>query len=696
MKLNSKLWMLAVALATVGCQDDLGNDPNNGVGEEFNGPSTYMNIAVNAGLETRAAAEDSDGIDPTGGEEGDGDEPGSLAESDVKDVTVILFKGVNNGAGNPTGLYDLNTGTNEIAGVGYVSNDGMVTDGTYEHLWASTVKVKIVDTDQWEGQTFGVLAITNLGDGNGDGKGNSIYKGIIDKEITTVQELANKIIPDYKTSQGFVMSTHTMQWGSDQSLVTLDGNATEDNAPTVEVFVERLAAKIRINDVPTTTQTNTNPFNYLGNYVYGIGGDRVVLQNGAVVNQLTSGSYFLKRVTKTPTEGAADINDPTALLGDEKAKASGEGLNYIIEPWSKVKTAPYTEYSSLSSDNGTPLKYDNHFEGADYSTLWGANITGSTNTAEYSRFALNNNPKATPQMTLCYTMENTTSRAAQKNGYSTGILFQAQYFPAKWTAVVEGDDVKPVEIDYDSNTNGVQSYDDVIDSEGTPESHTFYVKPAAKHNPAGDRSVIAYENYEAILAGFLNDMLMLHEEEVTDATDLTISKFEQTAIDNLKVSDFNASPVSSVVDPFGYIDYLKKRATIILADIPEDQKATATFDLTDSFQDFQKSAEFDGSDYLVYTGGVCYYPFWIRHANNNNPTQEGSMNEDTEDRMGISEFAIVRNNLYDVSVARIEKLGLAGSEVPDPDKDDESNELFLFVNLHVKNWTLRQNSAVLY
>ena len=679
MKLNSKLWMLAVALATVGCQDDLGNDPNNGGGEEFNGPSTYMNIAVNAGLETRAAAKDSDGVDPTGGEEGDGDEPGSLTESEVKDVTVILFKGVNNGAGNPTGLYDLNTGTNEIAGVGYVSNDGMVTDGTYEHLWASTVKIKIVDTDQWEGQTFGVLAVTNLGENN------SIYSKALSGEIKDVQTLADQIIEDYKTDQGFVMSTHTLQWGSDQSLVTLDANATAENAPTVEVFVERLAAKIRITDIPESAD-------YLGNYVYAIGDDRVVLQHGAVVNQLSSGSYLLKRVTKITGDATAStsVEDPIELLGDEKAKLSGAGLNYIIDPWTTEKTAPYTNYSELTSDDGTTLNYINHFEGANYASLWGDKITSGT-----SKFALNNNAAATPQMTLCYTMENTTSREAQKNGYSTGILFQAQYFPAQWTVVKDDDTTGPEEIDYDSKTNDTQSYDDVAKNNGTPESHTFYVKPSAKYN-AITKEAIAYDSYEAILAGFLNDMLIVYKSEVTDDTNLTISKFNDTNITSLKVSNFNASPVVKVVDPFGYIEYLKRRAEEILATASDDQKETVTFAATDSFQAFQKGAEFDGSDYLVYTGGVCYYPFWIRHANNNNPQQDGQLNSGETERMGISEFAIVRNNIYDVSVTRIDKLGVAGSEVPNPDTDDETDDLFLFVNLHVKDWTLRENSTVLY
>ena len=679
MKLNSKLWMLAVALATVGCQDDLGNDPNNGGGEEFNGPSTYMNIAVNAGLNTRAGADDSDGIDPTGGEEGDGNEPGSLDESDVKDVTVILFKGVNDGSGNPTGLYDLNTGTNEIAGVGYVSNNGMVTDGTYEHLWASTVKIKIVDTEQWEGQTFGVLAVTNLGENN------SIYSKALSGEIKDVQTLADQIIEDYKTDQGFVMSTHTLQWGSDQSLVTLDANATAENAPTVEVFVERLAAKIRITNIPESKD-------YLGNYVYAIGDDRVVLQHGAVVNQLNSGSYLLKRVTKIEGKATAStsVEDPIELLGDEKAKLSGAGLNYIIDPWTTKKTAPYTDYSELTSDDGTTLNYINHFKGANYASLWGDHITSGT-----SKFALNNNAAANPQMTLCYTMENTTSREAQKNGYSTGILFQAQYFPAQWTVVKDDDTTGPEGIDYDSKTADTQSYDDVAEKGGTPESHTFYVKPAAKYH-AITKEAIAYESYEAILAGFLNDMLIVYKSEVTDNTNLTISKFNDTNITSLKVSNFNASPVVKVVDPFGYIEYLKRRAEEILATASDDQKETVTFAATDSFQAFQKGAEFDGSDYLVYTGGVCYYPFWIRHANNNNPQQDGQLNSGETQRMGISEFAIVRNNIYDVSVTRIDKLGVAGSEVPNPDTDDETDDLFLFVNLHVKDWTLRENSTVLY
>ena len=666
MKMKSKLWMLAVAMATVGCQDELGNDPNVTGGEDFNGPSAYMNISVNAGLQTRA--------NPTGGEAGDGDEPGSLEESNVKDVTVVLFKGVSGASGGTTGNYDINVGNNEIAGVGYVSNNnGMVTDGTDKHLWASTVQIKIVDTDKWDGQTFGVLAITNLGSGT-DGVGNDIYKGVLDGEITTVQELANEILPEYRTSQGFVMSTHTMQWGNMQSLVTLNASSTPDNAPSVEVFVERLAAKVRINAAPSSEY-------YLGNYVYAIENDRIVLQNGAVVNQLTSGSYLLKRTTELPVGGGdATISDPTALLGDELAAANGSGLNFIIDPWTTQKEAPYKDYTTLSPVNGVSLTYDNPLQVEDYATWWGMHIATADNTAEYSRFALYNNPEAQQEMTLCYTMENTTSVAAQKNGYSTGILFQAQYFPEKWTAVSSDDTTGPAAIDYDSNTEGDQSYDDVIKAGGTPEAKTFIVEKLQKSNP-NTHTPIAYENYEAVLAGYLNDLL----GEVLEDDDLTISDFNDENITKLKVSTFNNSKAVVVVDPFGYIAYLKDRAAEILASAAEGDENNVTFAASDSFQAFQKTGKFDNSDFLVYTGGVCYYPFWIRHANN------GDDNE-----MGISEFAIVRNNIYDVTVTQIQKLGLAGSEIPDPDKDDENEELFLVVNLHVKDWVLRTNSTILY
>jgi hypothetical protein len=82
--------------------------------------------------------------------------------------------------------------------------------------------------------------------------------------------------------------------------------------------------------------------------------------------------------------------------------------------------------------------------------------------------------------------------------------------------------------------------------------------------------------------------------------------------------------------------------------------------------------KFEKSD----AGYRCYYNYWIRHLDNNRPTQ-----------MGVMEFAIVRNNLYRMLVTNISGLG-DGTIKVDPDTPDEG-ETRLKVELNVKPWIVR-------
>lgn len=75
-------------------------------------------------------------------------------------------------------------------------------------------------------------------------------------------------------------------------------------------------------------------------------------------------------------------------------------------------------------------------------------------------------------------------------------------------------------------------------------------------------------------------------------------------------------------------------------------------------------------------GYRCYYNYWIRHLDNNRPTQ-----------MGVMEFAIVRNNLYRMLITNISGLG-DGTIKVDPDTPDEG-ETRLKVELNVKPWIVR-------
>lgn len=59
------------------------------------------------------------------------------------------------------------------------------------------------------------------------------------------------------------------------------------------------------------------------------------------------------------------------------------------------------------------------------------------------------------------------------------------------------------------------------------------------------------------------------------------------------------------------------------------------------------------------------------------------------------EFDIVRNNIYDLTVAGISGLGLSGIEVPDPKNPDEDGTTKMNVVVKVKNWVVRNNGGII-
>ena len=83
-----------------------------------------------------------------------------------------------------------------------------------------------------------------------------------------------------------------------------------------------------------------------------------------------------------------------------------------------------------------------------------------------------------------------------------------------------------------------------------------------------------------------------------------------------------------------------------------------------------------------YAGGICYYPYWIKHIDNSNPTVMGTM-----------EFGVVRNNVYKLAVTSIKEIGAPTDEV-DPETPDEVLSTYLSVKVEVKEWTVRPNQGI--
>ena len=83
-----------------------------------------------------------------------------------------------------------------------------------------------------------------------------------------------------------------------------------------------------------------------------------------------------------------------------------------------------------------------------------------------------------------------------------------------------------------------------------------------------------------------------------------------------------------------------------------------------------------------FVGGVCYYTYFISHISNGNPAE-----------MGLMEYAIVRNNDYQVTVTQIMAVG---NDVPTlEDQPIEKLETYFQASLTVKPWVVRAQDAVL-
>lgn len=681
------LWALALAFAAVSCSDDLDNPGKGNENPNGNGSSTYMKVTVNTGVVTRADPPASD-IPPTGGEDGDGHEVGKVNEYIVSDVTVILYKNESGSGGNNTLTEPEFKESSKIVGAGYAKTSGSMNPGDGNlHNKSVTVLVTATDDEDFDKNTYGVITVTNWRD-------NSLAETIKSTTDITATKLANLLVDKiHHTVEGlqrdFIMSSHM----KDGETVTLDANATESNAPEVKVHVERLAAKVRIKPVENKPE--------IENYIYPIkrtddeGTEETIAQvrldNVALVNKLTSGSYLLKRVTLETTS-----NDISALtegddswLGDETMKKEAipgagyvyPGTNYVIDPWTRNKTqqpSTITDYSNIAAENdpkGAPfmltatdpvpgLKYSNVFKGASFDALWGT----LDNTRMLNANPQNNDPNDT-SILIDYTMENTTSVTYSKNGYSTGALFKATYFPLKWNAVADkedgtGKEVRPIDVIYDDLTEGK------ITSKTKGKNFLVYQSNV-------------YQNFEAIFNEFVwNRQATLGPQTKIYGYD----DFKTANIGGIKISEFENSAFyqGTDSDPMGYIRYLRARiATYKQGNYNEN----TTFSASDNIDDYlaaTNQAEHVYANVKEYKDGVTYYPYWIRHANNGKPTE-----------MGIMEFGIVRNNIYDMVVTDISGLGLSGTDEPDPDKDDETKEYRFNVIIYVKDWVIRDNGDII-
>lgn len=561
---------LLMASLAAGCaQEYIDTAPSGGGGMSA---SSYVSLSFASQQSTPTRS------NPTGGEQGDGDETGQDYENEIKSAVAFFYQG-NNGVNSD--------GSTKIMAVATFNVESPTEPGNgIDRKYTTTPQQ--VDLDDG---TYNVLVVAN--------PGADWWTG----QSLTLADVRNHIQTTAWTASGSDYSDFVMTSAADATL-TLNSNPESDPAKAT-VNVERMAA--RLDYKATGTYKCDDP---------AYSGATVEITGAALVNNLTAGSYMLKRV-------ADDVNGTNlSYLGDETPDA-GVQTNYVLDPWTAGKTSANNSFTIGGEANKTAK---------DLYGEWFGNISQDPNHwAAYVQLGTEVTVGTETWQRIGYTLENTTAAEEAGKRYSTGVVFKAKFHP-----------------------QGVANYTD---------GETFFAYGTK-----------IYASMEDMMAGFYG------------------SKFDD--LDNITscatwgdVKQFITSTLLTN-DPSGYNKYLEG-----LAEGKDDSETVANassltwgnYMLNECgySKDENGKVILDQNDKVTrialqpygtrtYEDATCYYTWWVRHSNDNDDTKKG-----------IMEYAIVRNNIYKLTVNSVYSLG---GEVP----EEES----LIVDVYVNDWLLLDNETL--
>lgn len=198
-------------------------------------------------------------------------------------------------------------------------------------------------------------------------------------DITTLGDLRDHIIESsVSTPNNFMMSSERL------ATVEKIQGTSEHNPAHVDIYVERLAARVdykldasKLTDGKFTAE-----------------GGSVEILGASLVNDLKKGEYLFKRVHET----APDATSGWEYLGIEDPEEGGVATNWVVDAYPMTeKTADYFAHPY------NPEKFGD------------LSFVEETEDSEWTF--------------LGYTLENTNPSEADKEKYTTGVVFKAKFTP---------------------------------------------------------------------------------------------------------------------------------------------------------------------------------------------------------------------------------------------------------------------------
>lgn len=392
------LLALLLVMSFASCASDTTSDspmPNKDM-------KTYLQVkvTVDGSGDTRASRAGEDDKyhfteNPSGGEDGDGDDVGELNERTVTNLNLLLYSSSKN---------DMSDDGAIIEKVIYFQHFS-TTSGGNSRIWQSApiqIQNAIIE------KNYHLLVVANAGDMTSEWQGKTL-KDIRDKLI---MDVCTRDDADITKSSNFLMSSLK------DAQLTPDGHIGSQEDPyLVDVDIERLAARIDIMpNAYRQENKNTTPSTYTYNYNVTDASNNViggfVLESVMPYNDLTSGEYLIKRVT--------DGNDKTTVNYNlkETEDANHNSTNYVICPWTISRTGVAYRNGKKSITDWESMSFSDFYK---------------VKNADKSHGKDNDNAKATTPYNykyyiLDYVMENTSFDNSPET--STGLVFKGTYYDA--------------------------------------------------------------------------------------------------------------------------------------------------------------------------------------------------------------------------------------------------------------------------
>lgn len=685
----------AFLLATMGCSDDLGNGGNSG-GED-DGNNAYMTVHISTvadGVMTKVYPNDPENLNSNGsgwGEDGNGwlgELPGKN-EGMVHDINIFLFSTTETQtsltSANHLDFFNTTDDADKVNvdGHGWLSLGTAVdasTGGNEPNHGSRNVKITMKEDLGESEQNYQVFAIVNAGRSLDAITSLSALRDYMEEEANKAVIKNNET--NVATADKFVMSTHKMVSNANPvnlpSIVTLSARNTEENPAQTSVYVERLAARVDLaypaDGKLTIAKTSTSPVKNQGDFY--LTGYMLINQWQGQTNMFKQVSPLVNKYTEELIENSLyNTADPKKYLGDEKwiwttAKQESGIYNFVLSKdfWEKK-----TDAVTLMKSKWATL-YKNHF---------GTNLNDVNLVQSLPASGVLYEENARTYYPVAYVRENTLNTKAQVNGYTTGMIFRTQFIPNNDFVMNKYDNgsiitEKLTETEKDSKKfvfltaehyDGKEVHKLVYRDVNTVAARAFNI-------PDGDT--------KGLLVGFMGNWSTSTAtlDEIKDA----VSKMSEKNQLSKKFKDYLNGKLQDATE---LTNELKNNLTYTKFIGTQSEAEQAVLNMADLSNITTDQIGLLAQSYGVsfFRDGQSYHKFWIRHDDN--------LDDYT---MGVMEFAIVRNNVYQLYVSGIRGLGDPLPYTPgkdDPGTPDENNEITINVTIYVKDWVKRTNKDII-